>query len=117
MCSGLLGALLLFETTRSLLPLNVPSGGAVLVLLADAILFPSLYISDGLVMGIMQQHLLPRGSFWDANYTGLWYGVFAIGIGRSVGPPAARWLITQGGQNEYAVLQVVICSTFLLLFE
>merc|ERR1719401_2741929 len=51
------------------------------LVLAGAVLFPTLYLGESLACGIMHQHVLPVGSRFDNNHAQLWYNL-AQGMGR-----------------------------------
>jgi len=54
------------------------------------------------------QHLLPRElSVLNALFANLILTGLQDGVGRSVGPPLARFLVGGGGQNLYASLQIL----------
>jgi len=93
-------------------------GGWVL-LLGDAILFPTLFLGDGLSSGLlmMSQHLCPAGSWLDANHIMLYRGLMVAGMGRTLGPPSARMQIDNGGQNSYAFQQFALAVVYLMIFE
>jgi hypothetical protein len=83
---------------------------------ADVLLFPSLYLSDGMVRGLMQQYALPPGSILDQNHTTLW-AMLLNSLGRYLGPWMARALLERGDQNAYAMLQVSLTAAFWVVFE
>jgi len=91
-------------------------GGWVL-LLADALAFPTIFVADALGVGIMQKNLLPAGSlFADANSSQMWR-ICLTNSGRFFGPWFARWFIQHGGTTPYAFSQIMITLAFVLVFE
>jgi len=82
------------------------------LMLAGAVLFPSFYLAEALTCGIMHQHVLPKGSWFDGNHTQLLY-FLAQGSGRFLGPWAAR----RDGQDTFAMEQMIACVVFLFIFE
>jgi len=112
------GSLLLFSPACHLLG---PGGKhcGVILLLGDAVLFPTLFLGDSLNSGLMMmsQHLLSAGSWFDANHIILYRGLAVAGCGRTFGPPLARSQIAAGGQNSYASQQLVLAAVYLLMFE
>lgn len=90
-----------------------------MILLGDAILFPTLFLGDGLSSGLlmMSQHLCPVGSWLDANHIMLYRGLMVAGMGRTWGPPAARMQIDHSGQNSYASQQLALAAVYLVVFE
>mmetsp|Transcript_32306 Transcript_32306/g.57149 ORF Transcript_32306/g.57149 Transcript_32306/m.57149 type:complete len:595 (-) Transcript_32306:290-2074(-) len=91
--------------------------GPVLLLAADILLFPSLYLSDGLSRGLMQQYALPTGSMLDQNHTTLWAGILSNGVGRYLGPWLSRLIIEKAGQPAYCFMQILLALSFLVIFE
>eukprot|EP00747_Dinoflagellata_sp_TGD_P211514 gnl/TRDRNA2_/TRDRNA2_84755_c1_seq1.p1 gnl/TRDRNA2_/TRDRNA2_84755_c1~~gnl/TRDRNA2_/TRDRNA2_84755_c1_seq1.p1 ORF type:complete len:467 (+),score=32.70 gnl/TRDRNA2_/TRDRNA2_84755_c1_seq1:341-1741(+) len=91
----------------------------VLLLGANAMIFPTLFLSDSLVTGLMlqSQHLLPEGTWFDANHVMLYRNILNNGVGRTLGSPVARMTIDSGGQNAYALQQLLCAVVFLYLFE
>lgn len=83
---------------------------------ADVLLFPSLYLSDGMVRGLMQQYALPAGSILDQTGTTL-IAMLLNSTGRFLGPWMARLLLETVNQRGYALLQVVLALIFLVVFE
>jgi len=80
---------------------------SIALLAGDAILFSSFFLSDALSQGLIMQHLLPRDlSVLNATFANLILTGLQDGVGRSVGPPLARFLVGVGGQNLYAALQI-----------
>jgi hypothetical protein len=105
LCSiSLVGALLLFRHTWPTL------------IMADVLLFPSLYLSDGMVRGLMQQYALPSGSYFDQNHTTLW-AMLLNSSGRYFGPWMGRFLLDKASQTAYASLQVLLTISFWIIFE
>lgn len=87
------------------------------LLAADCVLFSCLQVSDGMIQGIMYNHALPNGFFLDVSNVAVLALIFCDGVGRTLGPPVARWNIDRGGQWEYALWQLAICSAAILLME
>lgn len=103
--------------TASLL-LHFGSSHAASLLVADAIIFNMLYLSDSLSVGVMQNHVLPQGSiFADMNHVTLYNTVGAHGIGRFLGPWMARILQEQGGVAMYTASQIVCSCVYCITFE
>lgn len=115
---SVIGSLLLFSFACDLPVLDM-LGCAYVLLLGDAVLFPALFMGDALTAGLLMQsqHLLPKGSWFDANHFLLYRNVLVAGIGRNIGPPLARIQVDMGGQDSYATLQVVGAGLFLVLLE
>lgn len=86
------------------------------LILADVLLFPSLYLSDGMVRGLMQQYALPTGDILDQTGTTLW-AMLLNSFGRFCGPWLARWLLERVNQSGYAALQIFLAVVFWVMFE
>jgi len=93
------------------------SYSAHMLLLACVITFPTLYMSGGLISGIMQNHCLPAGSFLDTNTSIFLSEMGANILGRCGGAPLARWALKQGGQQQYFVQQTATCALAVILTE
>lgn len=102
--ASLLGTSLLFRYTWQSL------------IYADIVLFPSLYLSDGILKGVMQQYALPMGSSFDQVGTTFWAKLLNS-AGRFLGPWVARYLLETINQTGYAVLQVVLTLAFCIILE
>merc|ERR1712232_370190 len=104
----------------------MPFPPGIVLLGADIVLFPTLYLSDSLCLGIMQRRLLARGSCFDVNNTTIW-SLLVVSIGRYLGPCVARrdmddalaraTDVSEHGQNAYAAQQVLASVFFLVFFE
>mmetsp|Transcript_7408 Transcript_7408/g.17528 ORF Transcript_7408/g.17528 Transcript_7408/m.17528 type:complete len:534 (-) Transcript_7408:41-1642(-) len=114
---SILGACLLFTHVSKALHLATQQN-AQMILVADSILFPTIFLGDALTAGIvmMSQHLFPVGTWLDANYVVVFREI-CKGIGRTGGPPVARMTVGAGGQDSYALQQVILAVAFLLLLE
>jgi hypothetical protein len=88
-------------------------------LLGQAVIFPTILLSDALVYGITtkSEHRHPDASWLNLNNLALARVVVVAGIGRSFGPALVRGSIFLGGQNSYALQQLVAAGSFILLFE
>jgi len=110
--ASLVGSMLFFPPPIWLLQLLGLEGwysthAYVLLLLGDAIIFPSFFLTDGLCQGFALQNLPPDGqSIVDVNSVTL-LSIIAIGIGRFIGPPLARYQVGHGGQSMYARQQFI----------
>lgn len=87
------------------------------LLVATCLVFSCFYMSDGILQGLMYNHTLPAGFFLDVNNVVLITCIVTDAVGRTSGPPIARWNIERGGQWEYAVWQLVTCIIGVLLTE
>merc|ERR1712061_873910 len=79
------------------------------LLVGDALLFPCLFLSDGLVQGLILQHPLPREvSMLNLNGVNLLNSLCLDGFARVVGPPLSRFHVAHHGQNMYAAQQLAL---------
>jgi len=88
--------------------------GALVV--AGIVLFPTFYMGEALAVGIMHQHVLPAGSWFDGNHAQLYYHL-AQGLGRFAGPWLSRWAISALGEDVFALQQMMVTCLFLVIFE
>jgi len=93
------------------------SSGVPLLLLACTISFPTLFLSGGLLNGIMQNHCFPGGSILDLNTCIFWAELGTNVFGRFLGPPTARWALGQAGQGAYWCQQLVVAAAAVILTE
>ena len=113
--SAALGTLLLLRAAGRLLP-----GGYSLVL-GDMIIFPSIYLSEGLTQGLMMR-FVPHGgsdSIFEASSIALIMDML-INAFLGLGAVGARSIIEAGGQwgqDFNAGVQLLCCLVFLVLFE
>jgi len=110
--TSVVGCSLLFSSGCAVMLRWVWTSCDLRLILAGAVLFPSFYLAEALTCGIMHQHVLPKGSWFDGNHTQLWY-FLAQGIGRFLGPWAARRV----GQDTFATHQMITCFVFFFIFE
>merc|ERR1712217_385070 len=102
---SLLGSMLLFRWIRRGNELLA----ATTLLIGDALLFPCIFLSDGLVQGLIVQHPLPRQISWlDLNGVNLLNTLCLDGFARVVGPPLSRFHVAHHGQNMYAAQQLFL---------
>jgi len=86
------------------------------LVLACGIMCPFYVMSDAIVTGVMMQQVFPTGSWFDANYLMLWRSICLSAIGRTLGPPLARYS-AEFSQDAFATQQVVAVAMVWLLFE
>jgi len=102
----------------SLLAVGSNTSSPWIFLLGDATTFPTIFLADAFTIGIMQQNLLPNGSwFADANNATLYSMMAANGAGRLLGPWLARVALHTGGLRRYVSSQFVACFMFIGAFE
>ena len=109
-------ALLFYRPYEIISSTNVQLNGGLLLLVADAGMYPCIYMSDALSIGIMQQNLQPEGSWFDAAHATFFQEVGGL-TGRCVGPMVARWFVEFTGQDGYAACMLGMLLLFLLIFE
>jgi len=89
-----------------------------MLLLGDALLFPSFFMSDGLVQGLITQNLLPADiSILNLSSIIVFNTLSLDGLARFVGPPVARLYVVRTGQNGYAFQQFCIVAVSVIIFE
>jgi len=111
-CIALMGSWLLFAPGRGVLPID----GALQLIIAGVIVFPTFYLSDALSSGLMHQNVLPEVSLFDGNHAQLWYNLMQ-GMGRFLGPWLARWTVEANGQDSFAFQQMLVTCIFIGIFE
>jgi len=87
-----------------------------MLLVADSLLFPCIYLSDAIGRGVMTRHLLPQGSWLDSNRASFWTLLLG-GVGQTAGPWLTRWFLQTSTQTAYAAQQAAGSAVFLILFE
>lgn len=87
------------------------------LLLGCVLSLPSMALSSGLIMGIMQAHALPDGSILDLDKTTLLTLLLSDLIGRGLGPALARVATSSGGQQAFAWEQCIITAVCIALYE
>lgn len=75
-----------------------------LLLVGDALFFPTLFLCSGITRGLLMNEVRPAGFFTRENVILL--DLIFNTLGRSLGPPLARCLMTWGSRNTYALSQV-----------
>lgn len=86
------------------------------LLVADSLLFPCIYLSDAIGRGVMTRHLLPQGSWLDSNRASFWTLLLG-GVGQTAGPWLTRWMLQTSTQTAYAAQQAAGSAVFLIMFE
>lgn len=111
---ALAGTLLLFKEASQVIPEGVA------LLLADAIIFPSIVMADGISYGVLMVEVFPDGSLLDKNNSALLCNVLGMSFGRLSGSWLARYSLEalgSVGQDRYAFAQMLACAVALLIFE
>eukprot|EP00746_Dinoflagellata_sp_MGD_P147380 gnl/MRDRNA2_/MRDRNA2_79732_c0_seq1.p1 gnl/MRDRNA2_/MRDRNA2_79732_c0~~gnl/MRDRNA2_/MRDRNA2_79732_c0_seq1.p1 ORF type:complete len:357 (+),score=47.58 gnl/MRDRNA2_/MRDRNA2_79732_c0_seq1:27-1073(+) len=95
------------------------TGSVAVLCAADVLLFPSFFLTEGIMQGYMQEHAFPTGKGYllNVNSLSLAIGILINGLGRGLGPPLARLLVQQGGQVQYAGTQLVMCIVGCIILE
>jgi len=82
---------------------------AAILLLGDGLLFPSFFLSDGMVQGLILQHPLPpEASVLSLNGLNLFNTLSLDGFARLMGPSISRFYVSEHGQNAYATQQLLL---------
>eukprot|EP00927_Polykrikos_kofoidii_P042979 TRINITY_DN37037_c0_g1_i1.p1 TRINITY_DN37037_c0_g1~~TRINITY_DN37037_c0_g1_i1.p1 ORF type:complete len:603 (+),score=77.85 TRINITY_DN37037_c0_g1_i1:51-1859(+) len=106
-CICCLGSCLLFpqiSVSRS------SARGSKIVLAADALIFSTGYMSNGIMDGLAYRASDADSTYTQVNYWMACEFVQSLG-GRLIGPVAARWLLASHGRTYYAALQ--FCVSFI----
>jgi len=84
-----------------------------LILAADAIIFPSGYLANGIVDGFATLHAMDD-TFYSRENAALFSAVLQGFVGRFLGPTMARFIADLGGRRRYAQAQMVLCAMSLV---
>ncbi|CAE7629431.1 ggs [Symbiodinium sp. CCMP2456] len=107
------GTLLLFSEVAEVMPHGVA------LVLADAIMFPALYLGEGLTRGLMLQ-FAKDSTVLSANQASF-LAIVLNNCARTVAPWLSRKHISTGapsqGQDLFATGQLLCCGLFLAIFE
>ncbi|CAE6945117.1 ggs [Symbiodinium sp. CCMP2592] len=107
------GTLLLFSRVAEVMPHGVA------LVLADAIMFPALYLGEGLTRGLMLQ-FAKDSTVLSANQASF-LAIVLNNCARTVAPWLSRKHISTGapsqGQDLFATGQLLCCGLFLVIFE
>ena len=107
------GTLLLFSQVAEVMPHGVA------LVLADAIMFPALYLGEGLTRGLMLQ-FAKDSTVLSANQASF-LAIVLNNCARTVAPWLSRKHISTGapsqGQDLFATGQLLCCGLFLAIFE
>lgn len=87
-----------------------------ILLFADALMFPCLYLIEGLVASVVYQQIIPDDPIFNAPNVGIVWIVF-IQLSRFVAPPTTRNMIANHGQTGYGLMQMGVLAIMALLFE
>lgn len=96
-----------------------PLGCASMLILADFIVFPSIYMSDTLSFGLLfkTSFILPERSWLAPNLVMIYSVVLANGVSRTIAPPAVRIAIHEQSQDAYAMVQAAAVVLYFALFK
>jgi hypothetical protein len=98
---------------------HIVSGGVILVL-ADAVMFPALYLGEGLTRGLMMQ-FAKENAIFSVNLSSF-LAIVLNNVARTIAPWLSRLNLSAGddpseGQNLFAACQLTCCILFLGVFE
>jgi hypothetical protein len=114
----ILGCILLREDLGKVLAGGSTQGRVAVILVADILAFPSMFLCSGLVEGVAFRLATTEGTTFSTNNLNIAFTFVPIGLGRSFGPPLARTVIaTASGQTAYSLQQLAITSMALVLIE
>jgi hypothetical protein len=112
-----LGCLLLREDVGRLLSPESMHGRVAVVILADMLLFPAMFLTGAVIEGVGFRLASPEGTFYSTNNFNIAI-IAATGLGRSFGPPLARTLLSSSrGQTLYSWQQLAASLAALVLLE
>merc|ERR1712137_457533 len=104
---ALFGTLLLTRSARHVLPF----APAFMLIVGNFIIFPSIFLSEGLTKGIVMAHVFPQGHALDANGVSFCLLVINSSV-RVVAPFASRWYVDaygdQGPRCECSSVNVLL---------
>ena len=108
------GTMLIFSKVTYLLP------GGLLLVLADSVMFPALYLAEGLTRGLMMQFAKENYVF-SVNLSSF-LAIVLNNAARSIAPWLSRLNISASddpseGQDLFAACQLTCCILFLIAFE
>lgn len=88
-----------------------------MLLAACFIIFPTMTLSSGQIVGLGQDHALPSGYLLDLNTVTIVGNVVGDLVGRGGGPVLSRWGIELGGQDAFAFEQLGMVALSIVLYE
>lgn len=88
-----------------------------MLLAACFIIFPTMTLSSGQIVGLGQDHALPNGYLLDLNTVTIVGNVLGDLVGRGGGPVFSRWGIELGGQDAFAFEQLGMVAFSIVLYE
>lgn len=113
-----LGSFMLREDVGQFLSGGATSGKVAVIICADMLLFPAMYLTGAVVEGAGFRLVGGEGTLFSTNNYTLGLGVFATGFGRSLGPPCARLALSvPNGQTAYSWLQTLVSAAAVVLLE
>ena len=90
-----------------------------MLVLADSVMFPALYLGEGLTRGLMMQFAKENAVF-SVNLSSF-LAIVLNNVARTLAPWFSRLNLSVGdpsyGQNLFALCQLTCCGLFLLVFE
>ena len=96
--AALLGVILLFDWKFF---------GAGALLFADAIIYGSSSVSNGIAQGLATRAAM-KGTAWGIEKYRI-HNLIGVNVSRFIGPVAARFMLDFGGRNTYAAVQLLVC--------
>jgi hypothetical protein len=110
---AVVGSLLLFPA----LAFALNCDRTIVLITADAILFPALMLASGMVEGLLTLFALPPGYLLSLDNILLLLCVWIDCVGRFAGPPLARMNVEYQGQTGYAKQQLMVTGVAFLIAE
>lgn len=84
---------------------------------ACALIFPTLFMSGGLISGIMQNHCLEADPIINLRTVALLSLIGSDAVGRGLAPSTTRSVLASGGQLAYCLMQTALGAAAILLLE
>ena len=113
-----IGAVLLREDVGHLLAGESRDGKVAVIISADLLFFPALFLTGAIVEGVAFRLASPEGTLFSTNNCSLAMAIIGNSFGWFLGPPTARAIIdTASGQTSYALQQLTVGVVALLTIE
>jgi MFS family permease len=113
-----LGCLLLRVDLGKLLSGGSTNGRVAVIIVADALLFPAIFLTGAVIESVGFRLASPEGTLFSTNNYVAMTNVAATIFGRGLGPPTARAILTTpSGQTAYSWQQLLISSLAVVLME
>ena len=93
-------------------------GRVAVIIFADTLLFPSIFLTGTVIESVGFRLASPEGTLLSTNNYIALNNVFSTFLGRGLGPPTARAILTAAsGQTGYASQQLLLSAVAVVLME